>query len=261
MRPSPAADLGHAQFAPAARARRLPPIALALAAQGLAALIVLASPLQQPWPALLVQGVIAAVLGHRTGLPRWWLPINLVFAPAALWLHGLALAPEWFLAIFALLALLFWTTFRTRVPLFLSSGEACARLQGLLPVRPGLRVIDLGCGFGDVLRGLAPGRPDASFVGAELAPLPALIAWLRTRKLPNARVERRDFWNTRLGAYDVVYAFLSPAAMPDLWRKARSEMKRGSLLISNSFAIPGVEPHLVVPLSGRGSSALYVWRL
>jgi hypothetical protein len=38
-------------------------------------------------------------------------------------------------------------------------------------------------------------------------------------------------------------------------------MKPGALLISNSFAIPGVEPDRVLPLTGRGSSALYVWRL
>ena len=71
----------------------------------------------------------------------------------------------------------------------------------------------------------------------------------------------RDFWAENLGTYDVVYAFLSPAAMPELWRKARAEMKPGTLLISNSFLVPGVEPDRIVPLAGRGSNALYLYRL
>jgi SAM-dependent methyltransferase len=209
----------------------------------------------------IAHGAIAAAAGHAFGLPGWWLPLNFCFVPAALWLHGLALAPAWFLGAFVVLALLFWNTHRTRVPLFLSSGQACEALAELVPRGSAVRVVDLGCGLGDVVRRLAPRKPDAAFVGFELAPLPAALAWLRTRAHPNACVLRRDFWNEDLGGYDLVYAFLSPAAMPDLWRKARAEMKPGALLVSNSFTVPGVEPDCVVPLAGRGSRALYLWRL
>jgi SAM-dependent methyltransferase len=134
-------------------------------------------------------------------------------------------------------------------------------LRALLPVHVAPRVIDLGCGLGDVIARLAPARFDASFVGYEVAPLPALVAWLRNRHHANVRIARRDFWAENLGTYDVVYAFLSPAAMPELWRKARAEMKPGTLLISNSFPVPGVEPDRIVPLAGRGSNALYLYRL
>jgi SAM-dependent methyltransferase len=235
---------------------------LALAAQALAlAVALLLQGMLPEWTVLILQGGIAAAVGHALRLPAWWLPLNFLFAPMAAWVDGLRLPSWWFLGGFAGLGLLFWTTYRTRVPLFISSAQACEALRGLLPVQEAPRVIDLGCGLGDVIARLAPARYDASFVGLELAPLPVLLAWLRNRHHANARIARQDFWTEDLGAYDVVYAFLSPAAMPDLWRKARAEMKPGALLISNSFAIPGVEPDRVLPLTGRGSSALYVWRL
>jgi predicted O-methyltransferase YrrM len=46
--------------------------------------------------------------------------------------------------------------------------------------------------------------------------------------------------------FDVVFAYLSPAAMPELWKKAQREMRPGSLLISYEFPIEGVEPNLIV---------------
>jgi hypothetical protein len=56
-----------------------------------------------------------------------------------------------------------------------------------------------------------------------------------------------------------VFAYLSPAAMPALWQKARREMRPGSLLLSHEFPIPGKEADLV--LRPQGGAALYGWRL
>jgi hypothetical protein len=251
---------------------RIPPGLLALAAQ-LTAVVAVALGSSLAWGApgaapkvpvialALLQGSLAALLGHWFRLPAWWLPINFAFVPAAVLVSGLGLAPAWFLALFILLALLFRSTFRGRVPLYASSGEACRKLVRLLPAQSGLQVLDLGCGAGGVLQHLSRARPDMAYTGFELAPLPALLAWLRLRRCGNCQVSWSDFWRADLSSYDVVYAFLSPAAMPDLWRKARAEMKPGSLLVSNSFAIEGVAPHAVVALSGRTSDALLVWRI
>ena len=83
-------------------------------------------------------------------------------------------------------------------------------------------------------------------------------------RLENAAVDVAfgSIWDERLDHYDVVYAYLSPAAMPRLWDKARLEMKPGSLLVSNSFAVPGVAAQRVIPLEGKGvATALYVWEM
>ena len=104
-------------------------------------------------------------------------------------------------------------------------------------------------------------RPGARLEGVEIAPLPALVAWLRLRGIPQCRVRRADLWRLDLSQYDVVYAFLSPAPMAALWDKVRREMRPGTLFVSNSFPVPGVDPDRVLPLAGRGDRSLYVWRL
>ncbi|MDH5586413.1 MAG: hypothetical protein OEZ05_07260, partial [Nitrospirota bacterium] len=70
-----------------------------------------------------------------------------------------------------------------------------------------------------------------------------------------------DFWKDDLAQYDVVYAYLSPVPMQRLWEKARQEMQPGSLLISNSFIIPGVLPEKSIQLNDFPGSTLYMWRI
>ena len=68
-------------------------------------------------------------------------------------------------------------------------------------------------------------------------------------------------WRADLAGYDVVYAFLSPAPMPALGEKAKREMRPGSLLVSNSFAVPEVSPERVIELDDARQTLLYCYRL
>ncbi len=245
--------------------RSLPPVFLAMLAQGSAGLLVAAAALSMPGGLtfglmLLGWALLSAGVGLLLGLPAWWVPINLAFMPTAAAVRAMNLGDGWFLAAFVVLALLFWSTFRTRVPLFLSSRAAGEELAALIPEGVEARVIDIGCGFGGLLHQVAALRPRACFEGVEIAPLPAWVAWLRLAPRARCEIRWQDLWHVNLSRYDVVYAFLSPVPMAELWQKVRAEMRPGSLFVSNSFAIPGVEPDLVVPLKGRGSRALYIWR-
>ena len=75
----------------------------------------------------------------------------------------------------------------------------------------------------------------------------------------DARVRRQNLYTLDWGEYDVVYAYLSPAPMADVWRKVCAEMRPGSIFISNSFAVPGVEPDLVVETRDWHGSRLLIW--
>jgi SAM-dependent methyltransferase len=208
-----------------------------------------------------LEGGGAAMLGMAAGLPVWWMPINLLFAPAAHALLGAHIPAAVYLGAFCLLFAFNMAAWRHRVPLFLSSAQATAALSALLPQRAGLRVLDLGCGTGTLLLDLARARPDLSCDGVETAPLSCLISWWRVRKHKALRVSWGDFWGTDFAQYDVVYAYLSPAPMARLWTKARREMKPGSLLVSNTFVIPGVTPAGTLPTGDRMRSTLYIWRM
>ena len=249
---------------PAASAGHGVPLVRALIAQILGgAAVALYTQLDIPAPVhpLLVQSVVAGAAGQALRLPVWWLPINAAIVPAALALRALSIAPAWFLAAFAVLLIFFWNTFRTRVPLYLSSARACERLAQLLPVDADARILDLGCGFGGVVLALRRLRPKLAITGLELAPLPSWLAQIRLRGDANSTVARRDFWQEDFAGYDVVYAFLSPEPMERLWDKARTQMRPGSLFISNSFIVPGVKPDLTLPLTAGGMRALYVWQV
>lgn len=223
--------------------------------------LALGQPLVPSLPLAVVQGVLAASIGALLRSERWWIGIHLVFSPALLAALRLELPPAVPLAVLAGLTFVFWTTFRGEVPLFLSSRAVADALLGLLPHRPGLRVIDLGAGTGGLLRRLARARPDANFTGIEHAPLPWLAARLNARGLANLVIRRGDLWQEPLQAQDVVYVFLSPHVMPRLWQKARAEMRPGSLLVSSSFQVPDVAPARVVKVEDRRETALYCYRM
>lgn len=208
-----------------------------------------------------MQGIVAALMGMAAGLQPWWLVINLLFAPAAHAAYALSLPAEIYLGLLVLLLLVNVAAWRHRVPLFLSSDKVITELSRLTPAQPGQRFLDLGCGTGTVLGRLPAIRPDVRYDGIETAPVNLALAWWRTRHKSCARVRWGNFWRENLGAYSVVYAYLSPEPMAKLWRKAQAEMKPGSLFISNSFEVPGVAADEVRRVNDRMNSVLYVWRM
>jgi SAM-dependent methyltransferase len=244
--------------------RRLPPALIALGLHvpvwgGLLAIcLALPCDLSQPW-LFLVEGLLAWALSRRLGLPLWWQAINLLFFPLV-WLSGRSdVDPVWYLAAFLLLALTSLGSVFTRVPLFLSSQRVVEALAQRLPSKPGLRLIDLGCGLGGLLAGLARLRPDLLLHGVEAAPLNWLLSRLRLDG--RARIRFGNLWDEDLSRYDIVYAYLSPAPMARLWAQARRQMRPGTLFISNSFEIPGVAPDEVLELDDLTGSRLLLWRM
>lgn len=209
----------------------------------------------------LAQACVATLVAAMLGQPRWWLAIHLFFAPGALAVLALELDPRWYLAGFVVLALIFGGVYRSRVPLYLSSAAATDTLLAALPRAVHLRFLDLGCGLGSVLERVSGARPGAACVGVEAAPVPWLVAWLRSGRGRRYRVRRVSLWDTSLGEHDVVYAYLSPAVMPSLWTKARREMKPGSLLISNSFSVPGARADAIRAWGTRHDDKLFVYRI
>jgi len=248
---------------------RLPPGLRALIAHLLAAaaIFVVAFLMKtfagEPLPILfaaLAQGMLAAGIGTRMGLAGWWLPIQLLFAPALVLGLALPVPPEIFLASFALLLLIYWNSFGGRVPLYLTGPQTLDALDGLIPKRAGLKMVDLGCGLAGPLIELARRRPDQSFTGIESAPIPFLIAWARTRGKANVDIRFGNLFKHGLAPYDVVYTFLSPEPMPALWTKAKAEMRKGTMFISNSFAVPEVKPERVKEVGDLRKTRLFAYR-
>ncbi|MFL6658988.1 MAG: class I SAM-dependent methyltransferase [Massilia sp.] len=209
--------------------------------------------------AALVQGAFAAILARLRGLAVWWLAIELAFPLTLLQAQALHIPPLVFLGAFLFLLLLFWSTFRTQVPYYPSGKRVWDEVARLLPQERPVCAIDIGSGLGGLVLELARRRPESVFFGIELAPLPWLVSSLRARLSGSAaRFVRGDYEYLDFANYDAVFAYLSPAAMPGLWRKAASEMRPGTILLSYEFLITEKAPDLSIVPTGRGPT-LYVW--
>jgi hypothetical protein len=261
------------------------PLITALAAQlaagalvfGGAVLLTKAAGVSFPLMALLAgQGIAAAVLGSRFGLASWWAPIHLVL-PSAVAAALLWQVPAWvFLGAFMVLVLVFWNAATGGVPLYLTNPKTKAALAELLPEKQeagsgetatgkeiSFRFADLGSGLGGPVLELARGRPDGHFTGIESAPVLFALTWLRLRfgGADNVQLRYGDYRSLDLAPYDVVYCFLSPVPMPALYEKARLEMSRGSLLISNTFIVPDHPADETIDVGDRRKTKLWLWRM
>jgi SAM-dependent methyltransferase len=214
------------------------------------------------WQLVFVQGGLAAGLSLAWRQPAWWPPLHFGFFPAILLARQLELPAAVYLAAFLLLLLFYWSTFRTRVPLYLSDRKAWRAVAALLPETQPFSFIDLGSGLGGVPFHLESLFPHGRFYGTEIAPAPWLISRVRVW-LKRSRVIflRRDYASLNLADFDVVFAFLSPAAMPGLWQQAEAQMRSGSLFISLSFTVDARQPDQVLTLAEGARHTLYVWRM
>lgn len=119
---------------------------------------------------------------------------------------------------------------------------------------------DLGAGLGSTLIPLADRWPERQFTGVENAPLTWLTGRILSVGRPNLDWRWGSLWQTQLHDQDMVYTFLSPTPMPELWEKLRQEMKPGSLLVSNSFPVPGQNPERVIEIDCHPARTLYYYR-
>lgn len=215
-----------------------------------------------PWAEIcLAIGFLAFIVAAWTRQPVWWRLIHTFFAPLAWSVMQLDIDPGWFLLACILLLLIYRGALTGQVPLYLSNTETVVALEKMLAERPRFRFIDIGSGIGTTVLPLARRFPDSHFVGVENAPLTWLTGYWRCRHQPNLKWRWGSYWTTNLANFDFVYAFLSPAPMAELWQKAKTEMLPGSLLISNSFPIPDIEPQQIVEIDCNPMRTLYCYRL
>ncbi|MDP2072220.1 class I SAM-dependent methyltransferase [Methylotenera sp.] len=210
---------------------------------------------------VLMQALLAAIFSYIAGMDSWWRWIHLCFPVAAWGMSQWHVPSELYLAGFIISLSLFWTTFRTQVPFFPSRPIVWQQVAKIIPQTKPVRLIDIGSGLGDMSMYIAKIRPDSHIEGIEIAPLPWMVSFVRAKfRRSSAVFKLGDYTALDFANYDVIFAYLSPAAMLTLWEKASQEMLPGSLLISLEFEIPGIVPTMHIEGS-KSSPAIYVWKI
>lgn len=209
---------------------------------------------------VMMQSAIAVALCSVAKMAVWWRWIHGVF-PLAMYVMALFSVPnEVYLIGFLITLSVFWTTFRSQVPFFPSRPIVREKVAELLPKNQVARMIDIGSGLGDLSMYIAKEKQNSRVEGIEIAPMPWLISVIRAKlKRSSAYFRLGDYHTLDFGQYELVFAYLSPAAMPALWKKAYQEMQTGSFLVSYEFEIPNVPPHFTIKDSSHPT--IYVWKM
>ncbi len=252
---------------------KYPKIVLALVIQllalGILALGVSVAPYFFPPPysyeiLVFIQALLAVLISRWIGLPMWWLFIQFLLSIGLYIGMAIEFNPVWALLLFGVLWLLFRNAITERVPLYLTNQTTRQALKKaakeLSHTQPKIHFMDLGCGLGGNVVFMSQQHGVVQSHGVETAFIPYAFSKLYSR-IGGGEVFAQDIWKTDLSDYHLVYAFLSPEPMPKLWQKVLKEMPKGSVFISNSFAVPNVEPSDIWQLPDGRETILYIYRL
>ncbi|OHX10772.1 class I SAM-dependent methyltransferase [Chromobacterium sphagni] len=209
----------------------------------------------------MLQGLLAALLAIALRQPGWQRLAHGLFVPAVVVMQQAGIPATWYLLALLLTVALGRNALVERVPLYRSARRVADLLAGRLAADATL--LEAGCGDGRLALQLAAQRPDIQLSALENAVGSWLLAWLRWWRA--GRPERlavacRSFWKEDWGNYDAIYVFLSPEPMPRVWRKFLAEGQPDSLLISNTFEVPDIQPDERIPLGGPLQKELLIWR-
>lgn len=127
----------------------------------------------------------------------------------------------------------------------------------LAAVRPGERLLDLGCGDGRIV--VAAARKGAQALGVDIDPrriAEAEAAASAAGLADRARFRQEDFFATPLGKADVITLYL--LGHVNAWLRPRlvADARPGTRIVSHAFAIDGWEPTATRQV---GHLALYLW--
>jgi len=143
------------------------------------------------------------------------------------------------------------------VPYWQTPPEVVEAMLDLAAVRPGERLLDLGCGDGRIV--LAAARRGAEAIGVDIdasriaeAEGAALAAGLVGR----ARFRREDLFAAPLGAADVITLYLLGHVNAWLQPRLVAEARPGTRIVSHAFAMDDWEPAITRQLDDR---VLYLW--
>jgi hypothetical protein len=143
-----------------------------------------------------------------------------------------------------------------------SSRKALAAVLQLIKENgPGGSIIDLGSGWGTLCFAVARAFPDKEVRGYENSPLPyvyCLFINLLLRRR-NLRFFCRNFHTVPLHETGLVYCYLYSGAMVKLKLKFEQELRPGTVVVSNTFAVPKWKPQRVVELNDIYRTKIYLY--
>lgn len=123
------------------------------------------------------------------------------------------------------------------------------------------KVYDLGSGLGTLAIFLARQLPNSKITGIENSVLPYMVSRSLLLIMHSTNLEFRyaNFMTHRIADADLVVCYLYPGGMRKLKSKFEAELKPGTIVISNTFALEGWQPAQTLRASDMYRSPIYVY--
>ena len=210
---------------------------------------------------VIVIGLLAGGMSIYFELPSWWVRINSFFALIVFFFLSLDI-PSWaYLVALLGLAGIYWSTIVTRVPYYPSNQMVWEEIEKLLPTQSNFKVLEIGSGLGGFTRSLSKRHPHGTFIGLETAPVPWFLSKIKGlyESAPGTFI-RKDYTQEDFSQYDLIFAFLSPAAMPNLYEKALKELSPNAKIVSYMFTWPNKAEPYTQKILLNNDECLYVYK-
>lgn len=129
-------------------------------------------------------------------------------------------------------------------------------------LKKGTLVYDLGCGDGRLLI-RAEKKYSIQGIGYENAPIAFLIGLLN-KIIHRSHVSLRfkNFFKSSLKDADFIFLYLGPEVQVKLAPKLKKECRHGTLIISNTFHLPGFKPFKTFPKDKiKKTNTVYLYKM
>lgn len=125
------------------------------------------------------------------------------------------------------------------------------------------KIYELGSGWGTLAYPLAASYPQKEVTAFETSPVPYYVsrAGCYFFNAPNLKFVKRDFYTISLDDAALIVCYLYPEAMHKLKVKFEQELKPGTWVVSNTFAIPGWKAAKTYEVPDLYHTKIYFYRI
>lgn len=165
-------------------------------------------------------------------------------------------------ASYILISIVIWS-WRNGISPMPTSRKAKRCLLELLPKEVQGDIFELGSGWGTLAFPLARRYPHCKVVGYETSPVPFWFSKLRQvfARTPNLHLQHHDFFQEPLHEASLLVCYLYPGAMRQLKVKLAQELRPGTVVISNTFSIPGWKAEEIREVGDIYYTKVYLYRI
>lgn len=158
------------------------------------------------------------------------------------------------------LSIVLWTL-RNGISPMPTSEKVKREILAVIPSETQGTLVDLGSGWGTMAIRMAKLFPQCHVIGYETSFVPYYFSkfWAFCASTSNLQFMRRNFFHVSFSQVSLIYCYLYPGAMKQLAIKFHEELSPGTIVVSNTFALPGWEAVKVVEVKDLYKTRVYVY--